>query len=105
MSSSKRFAAGDFTSVNLVALRDSLKTELIEGGLYADEAEAMLNTWKHSYFEKAGLRVFYIVPREWTENFLPLRFSVPARVNRLIVGRIDLVDGAPAVKPAPPNTP
>ena len=50
----------------------------------------MLNTWKASYFQKAGLRVFYIVPRAWTDYFLPLEFSVPARVNRVIVGRIDL---------------
>jgi hypothetical protein len=99
----KRFVSGDFNAVNLLALRDSLKTELIEGGLFADEAEAMLNTWKHSYFEKAGLRVFYIVPRAWTDNFLPLTFSVPARVNRVIVGRIDFVDGAPPEKPAPPT--
>ena len=59
-------------------------------GLFADEAEAMLNTWKASYFQKAGLRVFYIVPRAWTDYFLPLEFSVPTRVNRVIVGRIDL---------------
>jgi hypothetical protein len=101
----RRFGSGDFAVANLAALRGSLKTELIENGLFADEAEAMLNTWKHSYFEKAGLRVFYIVPRAWTDNFLPLAFSVPARVSRVIVGRIDLVDGAPAATPAPPTTP
>ena len=50
----------------------------------------MLNTWKASYFQKAGLRVFYMVPRAWTDYFLPLEFSVPSRVNRVIVGRIDL---------------
>ena len=100
----KRFRSGDFNAVNLLSLRDSLKTELIEAGLYADEAEAMLNTWKHSYFEKPGLRVFYIVPRAWTDNFLPLTFSVPARVNRVIVGRIELADPAPGGPLAPPPT-
>ena len=54
------------------------------------EAEAMLNTWKASYFQKPGLRLFYIVPRAWTDYFLPLEFSVPARVTRVIVGRVDL---------------
>ena len=60
-------------------------------GLFEDEAQAMLNTWKASYFEKPGARVFYIVPREWTDYFLPLQFSVPADVTRVLVGRVDLL--------------
>jgi hypothetical protein len=84
----KRFSNRDF--VDAALLRSSMKKELIGQGLFADEAEAMLNTWKASYFQKPGLRVFYLVPREWTDYFLPLEFSVPARVNRVIVGRIDL---------------
>ena len=86
----KRFSNSDYAAANLQGLRASLKAALIKDGLFADEAEAMLNTWKHSYFEKPGLRVFYLVPRVWTDHFLPLTFSVPARVNRVIVGRIDL---------------
>lgn len=86
----RRFSEGDYTDAGAAQLRASLKKALIAQGLFADEAEAMLNTWKASYFEKAGLRVFYIVPRTWTDYFLPLEFSVPARVNRVIVGRIDL---------------
>jgi hypothetical protein len=86
----KRFADGDYTGEGAAQLRSSLKKALIAQGLFADEAEAMLNTWKASYFQKPGLRVFYIVPRQWTDYFLPLGFSVPARVTRVIVGRIDL---------------
>jgi hypothetical protein len=86
----KRFASADFVAGGAKPLRASLKKSLIHQGLYADEAEAMLNTWKHSYFEKPGLRVFYIVPREWVDHFLPLEISVPARIHRVIVGRIDL---------------
>jgi hypothetical protein len=88
LASLKRFSTGDFHDAT--ELRGSLKKALIAQGLFADEAEAMLNTWKASYFEKPGLRMFYLVPREWTDYFLPLEFSVPARVNRVIVGRIDL---------------
>jgi hypothetical protein len=87
----KLFRDADHAADNLKALRSSMKTALIEDGLFADEAEAMLNTWKHSYFEKPGLRVFYLVPRDWTDYHLPLGFSVPASVNRVIVGRIDLL--------------
>ena len=86
----KRFSGGDYTDAGAAQLRGALKKALIAQGLFADEAEAMLNTWKASYFQKPGLRVFYIVPREWTDYFLPLEFSVPVRVTRVIVGRIDL---------------
>jgi hypothetical protein len=87
----RRFTAADSSPANLKPLRASLKTALIGQGLFADEAEAMLDTWKRGYFEKPGLRVFYLVPREWTEHFLPLTLSVPARVNRVLVGRIELL--------------
>jgi len=86
----RRFSEADYKAEGGKLLRASLKRALLQQGLYSDEAEAMLETWKASYFQKAGLRVFYIVPREWTDYFLPLTFSVPARVNRAIVGRIDL---------------
>lgn len=86
----KRFTPGDYAQSGAGELRASLKKALIAQGLFADEAEAMLNTWKSSYFQKPGLRLFYIVPREWTDYFLPLELSVPARVTRVIVGRIDL---------------
>jgi hypothetical protein len=87
----KRFSTGDYTPEGAAQLRRSLRKALIAQGLFADEAEAMLNTWKTCYFQKPGLRVFYIVPRVWTDCFLPLEFSVPARVNRVIVGRIDIL--------------
>jgi hypothetical protein len=84
-----RFSGADYRADGVKLLRASLKRALLKQGLYSDEAEAMLNTWKASYFEKPGLRVFYVVPGEWTDYFLPLKFSVPARVSRAIVGRID----------------
>jgi hypothetical protein len=86
----ERFSAADYLPGNVKLLRASLKKSLINQGLFADEAEAMLNTWKASYFGNPGLRVFYLVPREWTDYFLPLEISVPARVTRVIVGRIEL---------------
>jgi hypothetical protein len=53
-------------------------------------AEAMLETWNESYFQTPGLRVFYVVPPEWTAYFLPLQVSVPHELTRVLVGRIDL---------------
>ena len=50
----KRFSGGDYTPAGAAQLRSSLKKALIAQGLFADEAEAMLNTWKASYFQKPG---------------------------------------------------
>ena len=86
-----RFAPEEFAESGARRLRASMQDQLERQGLFTLEAEAMLDTWKASYFEKPGTRVFYIVPREWTDHFLPLRISVPASVTRVIVGRIDLI--------------
>ncbi|HEY2851826.1 MAG TPA: hypothetical protein VGJ18_03220 [Gemmatimonadaceae bacterium] len=71
-------------------LRRGMKQSLMAAGLYEDEAEAMLETWKGNYFETPGLRIFYIVPDEWISYFLPLQISAPNELKRVLVGRIDL---------------
>jgi hypothetical protein len=85
------FAEGDYTVGGLGDLRLSMKKALMAAGLFEDEAEAMLETWKESYFKAPGLRLFYIVPSQWTAHFLPLEISVPHELTRVIVGRIDLM--------------
>jgi hypothetical protein len=67
-----------------------MQRALVGAGLYDDEAHAMLETWKRSYFIEPGLRLFYIVPSEWVSYHLPLRISVPNTLTRVIVGRVDL---------------
>ena len=86
-----RFATTDFGKDRLAQLWASMKAELVAAGLYADEAEAMLATWQASYFSKPGLRVFYMVPRDWTNHYLPLELSVPHAATRVLIGRIDLM--------------
>src|ERR1017187_3223084 len=88
------FAPGDFSSGNLEKLKASLLAALVKDGLYPDEAQALLNTWEVSYFKSTGLRVFFLVPRAWTDFYLPLDISVPADLNRVMVGRIELVTPA-----------
>ena len=85
------FDAGDFSTDNLEKLMSSLKASLMAEGLFDDEAQALLNTWEVSYFKSAGLRVFFMVPREWTDYYLPLQISLPADITRVMVGRIELV--------------
>ena len=64
---------------------------LVKDGLFADEADALLNTWEVSYFKSPGTRLFFLVPRAWTDHVLPLEISTPADVTRVMVGRIELV--------------
>lgn len=85
------FKRGDYRTANLESLRASLHQALVENGLYADEADALLNTWEWSYFKSSGKRVFFIVPPAWTDHYLPLKISVPADLKRVMVGRIELV--------------
>lgn len=85
------FAERDYRKRNLKALRREMKAALVEDGLYQDEAEAMLETWKLSYFQSPGLRLFFMVPRAWTDHILPLEVSVASDIERVMVGRIELV--------------
>lgn len=64
---------------------------LMDQGLYPDEARAMLETWKDSWFEE-GSRLLYLVPREFVDRVLPLSISPePAQTTRVFVGRLELV--------------
>jgi hypothetical protein len=85
------FSSGDFSSGNLEKLKAVLQAALVSDGLFADEAQALLNTWELSYFKSAGLRVFFLVPRAWTDFYLPLEISLPADIKRVMVGRIELI--------------
>ena len=88
---SANFSEGDFSQGNLDSLRDAMHRTLVADGLYADEAAAMLATWEYSYFQSPGQRLFFTVPRNWTDSVLPLKLSKPANVERVMVGRIELV--------------
>ena len=67
---------------------------LVAHGLYEAEAQAMVNTWKDSWFEE-GARLLYIAPRADVDAILPLTISPkPAAVERVFVGRMELVTPA-----------
>ena len=87
----------DFSNLDadeLTQLSSSIHTALIEDGLNADEADALLNTWKASYFQSPGLRLFYLLPREWTDHVLPMKLSVDAKLVRTMIGRVEIVTPA-----------
>ncbi len=73
------------------SLRSELERLLVANGLFADEAHAMVETWRDSWFEE-GARVFYILPRSAVDSILPLTISPkPARIERTFVGRIEVI--------------
>jgi hypothetical protein len=81
-------------SGSLDSLFSDLEGILIYQGLFADEAHAMLETWKYSWFEE-GSRLIYIVPRSFVDSVLPLSITpVPAQTTRVFVGRLELITPA-----------
>ena len=65
---------------------------LMDAGLYRKEADAMIQTWWPSYFERAGFRVFWIVPRENTDAVLPLAVTpAPQTTVRVMLGRTEIL--------------
>ena len=77
------------------ALKNRLYSSLTEAGLTPAEASAMLATWKESYFETPGLRVFWIVPRAFTDRILPLTVAPkPDKLERVLVGRSEVLTPA-----------
>lgn len=74
------------------AIFKHFQNALVSAGLYANEATAMVNTWKDSWFTDDGVRVLYILPREWTDATLPLDISPkPREIVRVMVGRAEIL--------------
>ena len=61
-------------------------------GLYHDEAEAMVATWKRQWFGTPGLRLLYLAPATWTDDTLPLHLDPkPDALVRVMVIRVELL--------------
>lgn len=88
---SYRFEPGEFRRENGERLELLMHTALVAEGLSPDEATALVSTWQRSYFKSPGLRLFYLVPRAWTDHYLPLAVSGGARLTRVMVGRLELI--------------
>lgn len=88
---SYRFQPSEFRDDSQQRLITEMRAALVADGLYADEANALLTTWQKSYFHSPGLRLFYLVPRVWTDHYLPLTVSGEAKTERVMVGRLELI--------------
>ena len=79
---------------NFAALRAELVEILSGAGLYRKEAEAMVATWRDSWFEE-GSRLLYLVPQSLVDRVLPLDITpAPAKIARVFVGRVELTTAA-----------
>ncbi|REK12000.1 MAG: hypothetical protein DWQ37_13345 [Planctomycetota bacterium] len=72
------------------ALAAATVEALTATGLYQKEAQAMVNTWRTSWFEESGTRLFYLVPEKLTDELLPLTVEPkPDEQVRVLVGRLE----------------
>jgi len=78
-------------NADMDSLKRAVVDMLVAQGLYEDEAQAMFETWRDSWFEE-GSRLLYMVPRQFVDSVLPLSISpAPAQTIRVFVGRLELV--------------
>ena len=78
----------DFQNQISQAMRIALEQE----GLYGPEAAAMVNTWRDSWFGEDGVRVLYMLPRNWADRTLPLSIEpAPDETSRVMVGRSEVI--------------
>jgi hypothetical protein len=71
-----------------------LEGMLVAQSLYQDEAHAMVETWRGSWFEE-GSRLLYIVPPAFVDGVLPLSINPsPVQTVRVFVGRLEIVTPA-----------
>jgi hypothetical protein len=76
------------------SLGRELEGLLVSRGLYQDEAHAMVETWRNSWFEE-GSRLLYLVPDKFVNAVLPLSIRpAPLQTVRVFVGRLELVTPA-----------
>jgi hypothetical protein len=72
-------------------LAHELEGMLVAQGLYQDEAHAMVETWRGSWFEE-GSRLLYLVPASFVNQVLQISIQpAPAQIARVFVGRFELV--------------
>jgi hypothetical protein len=81
-------------TANAGAVRMALAVDLVQAGLFPKEAQAMIETWRDSWFEP-GVRVIYIAPRAAVDAALPLTITPAASdVARVFVGRVEMMSPA-----------
>lgn len=68
-------------------LKTDLNARLVRAGLHDDESEALMEVWNEGLFERTGLTIFYRVPKETYDQWLPLT-CIPAAKDTVRVGLV-----------------
>ena len=73
-------------------LTNAMREALVNAGLTADEARAMVATWDSHWFRESGTRVLAIMPRAWVDLVLPLTVTPqPRKLERVFVARFEVL--------------
>jgi hypothetical protein len=73
-------------------LAEAMVAALIDARLYEKEARAMVKTWRSSWFDEVGTRLFYLLPQTVTNQLLPLEIQPPPdEIIRVMVGRLEIM--------------
>jgi hypothetical protein len=73
-------------------LAETMVAALVDQGLYAKEARAMVDTWRTSWFGEQGTRLLYMLPQPLTDEVLPIRIQPqPDELVRVMVGRMEIL--------------
>jgi hypothetical protein len=76
----------------VASLGDAVTDALDATGLYHDEAEAMVATWKRQWFRTPGVRLLYLAPQPWTETSIPLVIEpAPEEMVRVMMIRVEVI--------------
>lgn len=92
-------AAGGRLTMNQTAatsplddLSQAIAKSLVAEGLFEKEAQAMVKTWRDSWFQEDGTRLFYMLPERLTDELLPLTITPrPDQTVRVMVGRLEVI--------------
>jgi peptidoglycan hydrolase-like protein with peptidoglycan-binding domain len=70
----------------------NLQSALEKEGLYPAEAKAMVKTWEDSWFDETGIRILYVLGKNWTDEILPLTIKPqPQQIARVMLGRAEVI--------------
>lgn len=73
-------------------LGDRVTDALDDSGLFHDEAQAMVNTWKRQWFRTPGIRLLYLIPQTWTDQSIPLNVTpAPDQKLRVMLIRVEVI--------------
>jgi hypothetical protein len=75
------------------------KAALAHHGLTPDEASAMVETWRKTWFRESGDRLLALMPQGAVDAMLPLKITpTPEKTTRVFVARIEMVSDQTAAR-------